>query len=211
MRETETERVLAIFQRAAPKYDKKITFWERVLFKDGREWVCSQVGGDVLEIAIGTGRNLPFYGREVLLTGIELSPAMLDIARQRARELGRTVDLRVGDAQSLPFDDERFDAVVVTLALCSIPDDAKAVAEVKRVLRAGGRFVLLEHVRSPLAPVRVLQRLIEPIAVRLDGDHYVREPLDHLRREGFEIERAERSGLGIVERVSARKPEATKL
>src|SRR5437016_4918828 len=71
-------------------------FWERILFKDARAWASSQATGDVLKVAIGSGRNLPSYPDDIRLTG--LSPDMLDIARQRAGELGRTVDLREGDA-----------------------------------------------------------------------------------------------------------------
>jgi SAM-dependent methyltransferase len=86
------------------------------------------------------------------------------------------------------------------------PADRAAVVEVRRVLRPGGRFLLLEHVRSPLLPIRLGQRLLEPLAVRFEADHLLREPLEHLRAEGFEVERLQRSKLGIVERVSARKP-----
>ncbi len=133
-------------------------------------------------------------------------PARLEIAQARARELGREADLRVGDAQALEFGDRSFDTVVCTLALCTIPDDRAAVAEVRRVLRPGGRFLMLEHVRSPLLPVRLAQRLLDPLAVRFEADHLHREPLEHLRAEGFEVESLERSKLGIVERVAARKP-----
>src|SRR5947209_4749556 len=156
------------------------------LFGGGREWVCSQVEGEVLEIAVGTGRNLGHYPTGVRLTGIEFSPAMLEIARGRANALGREIDLRVGDAQALEFPDASFDTVVCTLALCTIPDDRAAVAEVNRVLRPGGRFLLLEHVRSPNPAVRGVQRLLEPLTLRFEGDHLLREPLDHLRDEGFE-------------------------
>lgn len=201
----ETERVRRIWDKVAPKFDKRVSFWERVLFKEGRQWVCSRAEGDILEIAVGTGRNLPFYPPEVRLVAIDLSAAMVDLARRRAADLGRNVDIRVGDAQSLEFDDDSFDTVVCTLSLCSIPDDARAVAEVRRVLRPGGRFIFMEHVRSPLFGVRLLQRLMNPITVRVEGDHMVREPLDHLRREGLEIEKKERYGLSIVERVVARK------
>lgn len=89
--------------------------------------------------------------------------------------------------------------------MCTIPDDRAAVREVRRVLRPGGRFLLLEHVRSPRGVIRAVQRLLDPLAVRFEGDHIAREPLDHLRAEGFEVERLERSKLGIVERVAARK------
>jgi ubiquinone/menaquinone biosynthesis C-methylase UbiE len=204
----ETERVLGLYEKEARKYDREMNFFDRLLFAGGREWVCSQAAGDVLEIGIGTGRNLPHYRADVSLIGIELSPAMLEIARARARELGREVDLRVGDAQALGFPDDSFDAVVCTLSLCTIPDDRAAVAEVRRVLRPGGRFLLLEHVRSPVLPVRLGQRLLDPLAVRFEADHLLREPLEHLRAERFEVERFERSKLGIVERVVARKPAA---
>jgi hypothetical protein len=75
-----------------------------------------------------------------------------------------------------------------------------------RVLRPGGRLLLLEHVRSPSLPVRAVQRLLNPLAVRFAADHLVREPLDHLAAEGFEVEGVERSKWGIVERVIASKP-----
>src|SRR6266487_2427559 len=202
-RERETERILALYEREAHKYDREMRVFEKLLFGGGREWVCSQAEGEVLEIAVGTGRNLPFYGEGVRLTGVELSPAMLEIARERARVLGRDADLRVGDAQALDFPDERFDSVVCTLGLCTIPDDRAAVAEVRRVLRPGGRLLLLEHVRSPRRAIRAVQHALDPLAVRFEGDHIAREPLEHLDAEGFVIERLERSKLGIVERVAA--------
>ena len=205
---SETDRVFRVYEKEAHKYDREMRFFDRLLFAGGREWVCAQAVGEVLEIGIGTGRNLPHYGDDVRLTGVELSPAMLEIARARAHELGREVDLRVGDAQALEFGDESFDTVVCTLSLCTIPDDRAAVAEMRRVLRPGGRLLLLEHVRSPLLPVRLGQRLLDPLAVRFAADHLLREPLGHLRAEGFEVDRLGRSKLGIVERVSARKPTA---
>jgi ubiquinone/menaquinone biosynthesis C-methylase UbiE len=204
---SETERVLRFYEKDAHKYDREMNFFDRVLFAGGREWVCGQATGEVLEIAIGTGRNLPHYPSDVRLTGVELSPAMLDVARARARGLGRDVDLRVGDAQALDFADESFDTVVCTLSLCTIPDEPAAIGEVGRVLRPGGRFLFLEHVRSPLAPVRLGQRLLNPLAVRFQADHLLREPLEHLQAEGFKLEQVERSKLGIVERVAARKPQ----
>jgi ubiquinone/menaquinone biosynthesis C-methylase UbiE len=205
-RAEETERVRALQDKEAPHYDRRISFFERLLFGGGREWVCSQAEGEVLEIAVGTGRNLPHYPEGVRLTAVELSPEMLAIAKRRAGELGHHADLRLGDAQALELPDERFDTVVITLALCTIPDDRQAVREAHRVLRWGGRLLLLEHVRSPRLPVRAVQRLLDPLAVRFAADHLVREPLDHLNAAGFELERVERSKWGIVERVIAHKP-----
>ena len=201
-----TERVQRHYDRSAGSYDQIISWAEKVLFGGGREWVCSRARGEVLEIAVGTGRNLPFYPEDVRLTGIELSPKMLDIARRRAGELGREADLRPGDAQNLPFPDASFDTVVATLALCTIPDDRRAVAEAMRVLRPGGRLLLLEHVRSPILPMRLLQRVLESLTLLLDHDHLLREPLRHVQDTGLVVERLERSKLGVVERLVARKP-----
>jgi len=202
-----TETVRRFYDRVAPGYDRAIRLVERVLLGDGRSWVAAHARGATLEIAIGTGRNLPYYPEHVHLVGIDLSPAMLALAQERARRLDRPVDLQVGDAQALDFPDESFDTVVSTLSLCTIPDPERAVREAARVLRPGGRLVLLEHVRSPHLVVRGVQFLLEPLTVHLEHDHLLREPLTDLQAAGLLVERVERSRLGLIERVVARKPE----
>ena len=206
MSATETERVRRLMDKGAPRYDRQMNFFDRLLFAGGREWACSLAQGEVLEIAVGSGRNLDFYPEGTTLTAIEFSPEMLELARKRATELGRDVDLRLGDAQDLEFPEGSFDTIVCTLALCTVPDPGQAVAEAHRVLRPGGRYVAFEHVRSPVLAVRVVERALDPLTVRFEGDHLVREPLEYLQPAGFEIEHLERSKWGIVERVVARKP-----
>ena len=161
----ETERVLQLYEKEARKYDREMRFFDRLLFAGARKWVCSQAEGDVLEIGIGTGRNLPHYRDDVRLTGIELSPAMLEIARARARELGRQVDLRVGDAQALEFADDSFDTVVCTLSLCTIPDDRAAVAQVRRVLRPGGRFLLVSFYAAMVAAGLIVEFVFDGLGL----------------------------------------------
>jgi ubiquinone/menaquinone biosynthesis C-methylase UbiE len=201
-----TKRLRRYWDKHARTYDTQIAFWERRLFADGRQWVCSQAAGDVLEVAIGTGRNLPHYPNDVRLTGVEFSPAMLDLARRRADELGRQADLRLGDAQALDLPDASFDTVVCTLSLCAIPDEERAVAEMRRVLRPGGRLLLLDHVIGQPRWVRAVQWLLELATGPLQGEYLRRRPLLEVQAQGFELERHERSKLGIVERLSARKP-----
>ncbi|MEU3776341.1 class I SAM-dependent methyltransferase [Streptomyces sp. NPDC032472] len=203
---SDNERLRRYWDKHARSYDRQMRFFDRTLFGESRSWVCSRATGDVLEVAIGTGLNLPLYPPGVRLTGIEWSPEMLALARRRARMLGQTADLREADAQALPFPDASFDSVVSTLSLCAIPDDRRAVAEMSRVLRPGGRLLLLDHVASSARAVRALQWLVERITVAVGGEHLLRRPLQLVQSEGLEIEQQNRFKLGIVERVSARKP-----
>jgi ubiquinone/menaquinone biosynthesis C-methylase UbiE len=200
------QRLRRYWDKNARNYDKQIAFWERRLFGDGRQWVCAQASGEVLEVAIGTGRNLPHYPQGIRLTGVEFSPAMLALARRRADELGLKVDLRVGDAQALDLPDACFDTVVCTLSLCAIPDDRQAVAEMWRVLRPGGTLLLLDHVAGSPLWVRAAQWLMELVTRPLQEEHMLRRPLLQVQAQGFQVERSERSKLGIVERAAARKP-----
>jgi len=204
----ETDRVRKVQDKQASGYDRQMSFFERLLFGGTREWACSQMTGEVLEIAVGTGRNIPLYPTDVRVTAVELSPQMLALAEARTKELGADVDLRLGDAQALDFEDARFDTVLITFALCTIPDDRRAAEEAFRVLRPGGQLVAVEHVRSPVRAVSVAQRMIDPLSVRFGADHLAREPLDYLADVGFQVEEVRRSKAGIVERVRARKPVA---
>jgi ubiquinone/menaquinone biosynthesis C-methylase UbiE len=180
---------------------------DRTLFGGGREWACARAAGDVLEVAVGTGRNLPFYGPRVgSLTGIDLSPGMLAIARDRARELGRDADLRTGNAEALEFGDATFDTVLCTLSLCNIPDDRAAIAEMYRVLKPGGQLVLFDHVASDHWWVRVPQKLLEQVTLRTLGDYQTRRPLPVVEAQGFVVSHSQRSKLGWVERLVAVKP-----
>lgn len=200
------DRVRAVYDRVAARYDPMMAVVDRVLFAGGREWVTSQARGDVLEVAVGTGRNLPLYRPGTSVIGIELSEPMLARARRRAATVPTEIDLRIGDAHRLDLPDASVDTVVFTLALCSSPDPRQAVREAWRVLRPAGRLVALEHVRSPVAPVRAAQRALQPLFVRTMCDHLLREPLEDVAAVGFKVEHLERRRLGIVERLIATKP-----
>ena len=205
--DSSVERVRRIYDASAVNYDRMIRLPELLLFGAGREWATGRAAGRTLEVAVGTGRNLPYYPRDIPLMGVDVSRQMLDIAKQRAARLRREVEFQLADAQALPFADCCFDVVVATLALCSIPDDQAAVDEMSRVLRPGGRLVLLEHVRSPLAPVRAVQRVLHPLFLRAQADHLLREPERRVHVAGMDVEHLQRSKLGIVLRLVARKPQ----
>jgi ubiquinone/menaquinone biosynthesis C-methylase UbiE len=201
------ERLRRYWDKHSGSYDKQMGFFDRHLFAGSRDWICAKAEGQVLEVAIGTGLNLAHYPDGVQLTGVEWSPAMLDIARHRAGQLGRVVDLRQGDAQALEFPDGCFDTVVCTFSLCAIPDDWKAVAEMARVLRPGGLLLLADHVEASTWYARAVQALIEVGSVPAGGEYFRRRPIRHVKALGFALEGHDRFKVGIVERLAARKPQ----
>jgi len=198
----QTARWARYWDRKSRSYHKKMGNRDRRLLGDSRQWACGQATGEVLEVAIGSGLNLPYYPDDVTLTGVDLSARMLDLARDQRRR----VTLRQADAQALPFDDSSFDTVVCTLGLCCIPDPDTAVAEMARVLRPGGRLILVDHVVSDSRYLRAAQRVVELVTIPLAGEHFTRRPLYHVVANGLEIEKTERFTRGFIERLVARKP-----
>jgi ubiquinone/menaquinone biosynthesis C-methylase UbiE len=200
-----TARARRQYDAYASAYDRETGWYERVMLGDGRSWACSQAHGEVLEVAIGTGRNLAYYPPGVRLVGVDLSPNML--ARARAAAATVAVGLIEADAQALPFRGAAFDTVVCTLGLSSIPDDQTAVREMHRVLRPGGHLVLLGHAASPHRPLRALQHLLErapaSAGVERPTDHQTRQVTPLLHAVGFAIIYRSRSRGGIIERLTA--------
>ena len=202
----QSAKVRRVWEKGAPGYDKQIAFFEKIWFGGGRQWLGARARARVLEVAIGTGLNLSFYPADTTITGVDLSPAMLAIARQRATDLGMHVDLHTGDAQALSFEDATFDTVVCALSLCTIPDPAAAIGEMRRVLVPGGGLLLLDHVGSTWPPIRAGQWLLEQVTIRAAGEHFTRRQLPLVRAAGFDIVEVQRLKAGTVERVCARKP-----
>ncbi|MPZ92622.1 MAG: methyltransferase domain-containing protein [Actinobacteria bacterium] len=170
-RARENERRRRRYANEAVNYDKEMDLEERLLFGSGhRRWACSQATGETLEVAIGTGLNLPYYASDVKLTGIDISSEMLAVARTRATELEIPVELEEGDAQDFPFPDATFDTVISTYAICSVPDEVRTISEMKRVLKEGGRLILVDHIRSSVKPIFWFQRLLELSPKRNKGE-----------------------------------------
>jgi ubiquinone/menaquinone biosynthesis C-methylase UbiE len=199
------------WDRQAGVYDRQMELLDRMLFRDTRDWICGQARGRALEVAIGTGLNIGRYPPGVRLTGVELSPAMLALAQRRARELGRVVNLRRGDAEALEFPDASFDTVVCTFSLCAIPDHERAITEMVRVLRPGAQLLLADHVVAAHPALRALQRTAELVSIPLGGEHFRRRPIELVRAAGLAIERHDRFAAGVVERLTARVPAAPAL
>jgi len=154
--------------------------------------LLAQARGRVVEIGIGTGLSLPHYPAAVELVGVEPSEPMARRARRRATELGREVTFVKAPAEELPFEDASFDTAVGLAVLCSVREPHRALAELRRVLRPGGRFIFLEHVRSGDPRLAAKQdRFARPWGWIAGGCHPNRRTLEAIESAGFELAEVE--------------------
>lgn len=198
MPQPSTAQIERVFDRLAGRYDRQMGFFEQFLFAGSRAWAVSKARGKVVEIAVGTGLNLPLYSPAVgHVIGIDLSEGMLDVARRRVADQHLDgVELHHGDVQALELPDGCADTVVSTFTFCTIPDPAAASREAYRVLRPGGRFVLAEHGPSTRAVGRAVMRALEPLSIRFGADHLTRHPVPYLEGAGFAVDEVHRCGPG---------------
>lgn len=177
-------------------YDPVMAVAERTMMPPHREYLASDLSGRVLEVGSGTGAMFPYFvDQDIDLHAIEPDPHMRTQAQDRARELGLDVEILDAGAESLPYDDDSFDAVVSSLVFCTVPDHEVGLSEVARVLAPGGEFRFLEHVRGD-GTVGHVHDLLAP------GWHAVAGGC-HLNRETDELFRTdERFRLVDYQRVS---------
>lgn len=205
-----TARTQARYQRIAPFYDRMEGLAER-RYHPWRRRLWSLVQGPaVLEIGVGTGKNLSYYPPNLTMTAIDLTPGMLERARRRAASLGVNATLQIGDAQQLDFPDATFDDVVATFVFCSVPDPVLGLREAARVLKPGGRLLLLEHMRAATPLAGALMDLLNPVVVRMMGANINRRTVENVQRSGLHVEQVEDLGLGgIFKLIVARKQVVT--
>ena len=201
-----TEEIREKYERFARWYDLADLAFELLGVARGRREVVQRARGRVLELAVGTGKNLPYYPRDCEITAVDVSPAMLEIARRRARRLGRALTCLVMDAETLTFPDHRFDTVVSTMSLCTFPHPVTALREMGRVCRSDGRILLMEHGRSDREWLgKWLDRTAEKHARQL-GCHWNRRPLDLVREAGLSVVSARQIFLGVFNVIEAAPP-----
>ena len=190
------------YDRQAALFDLMEVPVEFLAFRKLRQRLWGDVDGAVvLEIGVGTGKNLPYHPDEARTVAMDISPRMLLRAARRAQRLGRDVDLVLADAQHLPFRDNAFDAAADTFVFCSVPDPVAGLQEMRRVVRDGGRVHLLEHVRALNAVIGRLMDLANPIAVRLSGANINRDTVSNVTKGGMALDSVESRGLGIIKLI----------
>lgn len=147
------DRIASIYDLMEGMMEGRVREWR------SRAWSLVK-GRHILEVGVGTGRNIPYHPERLQITGIDLSDKMLAHAQERLKGSSRSTDLRQMDAQAMEFPDDSFDSAIATCVFCSVPDPVQGLREVKRVVKPGGSLVLLEHGQTNNALLNHLLDLI---------------------------------------------------
>lgn len=188
------------YNRIASLYEILDLPLELPYFRKWRKKALSDLSGKVLEVGIGTGRNLKYYPSRCSVTGIDNSKGMLDQAGKKAKGM-KNITLLLMDAEHLDFPDNSFDYVVTTFVLCTIPYPVKALKEMRRVLKPSGEFIALEHMLSNDSLIAFLEELIKPFLFLLLGDHTTRHTVENIEKSGFSIHEIKNLALKDVFRI----------
>ena len=206
----DSARIKKIYDHISPSYDRREAILDFFLFRRHRKQICAQASGNVLEIGIGTGKNLHLYKENCQITGIDISTGMLDIAERRAKRLHKPIRLMHMDAHELNFPDQHFNSVVSTLSLCTVVDPIAVLGEIARVTKPGGRILLLEHGRSGK---RILSKMLDrwtPHQVRRFGCHPNRNILALVQAANLQIVHSQRYIFGMIYNIECAVSSETK-
>lgn len=194
----------ARYDRVARFYDALMAFVEWFVSRN-RRTLLGQAGGEILEVGVGTGNSFKDYPNGRHIVAVDISREMLSRANARIANYDGSVSLRHEDVQRLSFDDEAFDTVFTSCVFCSVADPVRGLRELHRVLRKGGRLLMVEHVRSKGRLLGDLMDRLNPLVTKYGVDNINRETVNNLRKAGFKIEQDRNLVYDIVKAIVAVK------
>ncbi len=201
----QTEYVKSKYDSISRFFDLYETPMEFLFFKRWRKLAVSKLNrGKVLEVGVGTGKNLPYYGPEFTVLATDISEKMLAKARERVAASAAIIELRQMDAQKLELADGTFDSSLAAFVFCSVPDPITGLRELRRVLNDSGRAVFVEHVR-PAGILGKIFDLVNPLSFRVTGVNINRDTAGNIRKAGFEVIEERNLLLGIFRLIVAAK------
>lgn len=176
------------YNRVSKIYDLMEKPMESMLMDDWRKELFEKIEGKkILEVGVGTGKNLDFYSTDKEVTGIDFSEKMLEKAKNKSKDKDH-VTLMEMDAENMTFEDNTFDTVVTSCVFCSVPDPVKGLKEIRRVCKNGGKAIMLEHMRSNKPVVGKIMDRINFIPLHIWGANINRQTLKSLQEAGFNKE-----------------------
>ena len=198
----QTELTRQKYNRNSRFYDLTEIPMELSLFRRWRKQLFKEIDGQrILEIGVGTGKNLKYYPEDATVIGIDLSEGMMDKARSLAREKG--IALAQMDAERLAFPDKSFDTVMATFVFCSVPNPVAGFKEIKRVLKPGGRVMLLEHVLPENRLLAWLFNRLNNFTVNKSGVNINRKTADNIRNAGLKLIKEQKLFTSIFKKFTA--------
>ncbi len=173
------------YDRASLFYDIMEAPMEMMAFEEWRIQLMSELKGKVLEVGVGTGKNIAFYPDGLDITAIDFSEKMLAKAKIKAMQNNKKVNLLQMDAQKMDFPGNCFDMVFTTCVFCSVPDPIKGLGEIRRVCKPDGKIIMIEHVRSEKAVLGLIMDVLNPLVVNMHGANINRRTVESIRMAGF--------------------------
>lgn len=182
-----TEKIRRRYDRVSKVYDIFEQPMEAMSLKKWRIEATKDLKGRVLEVGVGTGKNIPYYPNNIDITAIDFSDKMLAKAREKAKKLNKKVELLHMDAQDMDFPDNTFDMVFTTCVFCSVPDPVKGLKEIRRICKTGGKIIMIEHVRSEGKVLGLVMDIFNPLTVNLYGANINRRTVENVNKAGFSV------------------------
>lgn len=181
-----TEKVIKRYNRISKIFNFIQENSESMKSDKWRKTITKNLKGKVLEVGVGSGKNISLYPENTDITAIDFSPRMLEMAKKKALKYDKNVKLVEMDAQNMSFPDNTFDSIFTTCVFCTVPDPVKGFEEIRRVCKPNGKIYMLEHVRSEKKMIGILMDIMNPVVNKIVGSNINRDTVSNIKKAGFE-------------------------